>query len=435
MKSKTSNLVLARARTLIPGVSQLLSKRPDQFSSPAWPSYFSRAKGSYVWDLDGHRFLDMTTSGVGANVLGYGDRFVNQAVKKAIRRGNSSSLLCPEDVELAEQLCEIHAWAGGVRYARTGGEAMAIAVRIARALTGRDRVLFSGYHGWHDWYMSANLVSPDALEGHHLMGLGAQGIPKALAGTSQPFKFGDLDDLAKKLGETDAACIVMEPVRGIVPTSEYLKAVRNLSRQHGVVLIFDEISSGFRHNLGGAHLTYGVNPDIAVFAKAMSNGFPMSAVIGSADVMAAVQSTFVSSTYWSEGVGPSAALATIKRFESEKVHERLSVLGKRVQDAWRDAAQESSISVTVSGLPALSYVEFEGPLKERVKSRYVDLEIGRRILASGRYYPNFAQTDRQIDLFTQSIFDSLSMVAREIADGSLQSFDLDGIDVDYGEGT
>src|ERR1035438_10074076 len=172
-----------RARRRIPGMTQLLSKRPDMFSLGVWPGYYSRAQGVEVWDLDGNRYIDMSIGGIGANVLGYADPDVDAAVIEAIRRGVSSSLNCPEEIELADLLCELHPWAEMARYTRSGGESMAVAVRIARAHTGRDKLAFCGYHGWHDWYLAANLGSDHALEGHLLPGLAPNGVPKSLAGT------------------------------------------------------------------------------------------------------------------------------------------------------------------------------------------------------------------------------------------------------------
>jgi glutamate-1-semialdehyde 2,1-aminomutase len=169
-----------KAQILIPGMTQLLSKRPDMFAPGVWPGYFSKAKGVEIWDLDGNRYIDMSIAGIGANVLGYADPDVDAAVRSAIDAGVSSSLNCPEEVELAELLCDLHPWADMVRYARTGGESMAIAVRIARAYTGKDKIAFCGYHGWHDWYLAANLGTENALGEHLLPGLSPIGVPKGL---------------------------------------------------------------------------------------------------------------------------------------------------------------------------------------------------------------------------------------------------------------
>ena len=305
-----------RARARIPGMSQLLSKRPDQFSEGTWPGYFDRASGAEVWDLDGNHYIDMSIGGIGANVLGYADPDVDTAVRQALSEGTSCSLNCPEEVVLAERLCQMHPWADKVRFARTGGEAMAIAVRIARAATGRDKVAFCGYHGWHDWYLAANVGPQDALGEHLLSGLEPRGVPAALAGSALPFRYNDIpsvEEIVNREGTTLAA-IVMEPIRNEEPAPGFLERIRELADASGAALIFDEITAAFRLNCGGSHLILGVEPDVAVFSKALGNGYPMAALIGRQTVMEESQSTFISSTNWTERIGPVAALATIEKF-------------------------------------------------------------------------------------------------------------------------
>ena len=294
-----------------------------------WPTYYSKASGSRIWDLDGRCFVDMSYSGIGSCVLGYADADVNRAVAAAIEAGSMSTLNCAEEVELAELLCEIHPWAEMVRYARCGGEAMAVAVRIARTHTRRDKIAFCGYHGWHDWYLSANLASGNALEGHLLPGLSPAGVPAGLAGTTLPFHYNRIDELTAIVREhgDQLAAVVMEPIRSHPPEADFLQQVREVAHRCGAVLIFDEITSGWRLTSGGAHLLYGVSPDLAVFAKAMSNGYPMAAIIGIGDVMQAAQDSFISSTYWTERIGPAAALATIQKIRDCNVPGRLMEAG------------------------------------------------------------------------------------------------------------
>jgi glutamate-1-semialdehyde 2,1-aminomutase len=256
-----------RAKSRIPGMTQLLSKRPDMFAPGVWPGYYSKAKGVEVWDLDGNRYIDMSIAGIGANVLGYADPDVDAAVWEAIKNGNSCSLNCPEEIELADILCELHPWADKVRYARTGGESMAIAVRITRAYTGREKIAFCGYHGWHDWYLSANLGTENALGEHLLPGLNPKGVPKGLTGTALPFRYNKLEELKTivEKNRDEIAAIVMEPIRSDQPLHGFFDEVRSISDEIGSVFIIDEISAGFRMNTGGAHLVLGVKPDIAVF--------------------------------------------------------------------------------------------------------------------------------------------------------------------------
>lgn len=323
-----------RARGLIPGMTQLLSKRPDIFSLGVWPGYFNKANGVEVWDLDDNKYIDMSISGIGANVFGYADPDVDAAVKNAIANGTSCSLNCPEEVELAELLCELHPWADMVRYARTGGEAMVIAVRIARAHTGKDKIAFCGYHGWHDWYLSANLGTENALGEHLLSGLSPRGVPKGLTGTALPFRYNHLKELKEIVAKhgRDLAAIIMEPIRNYEPEKGFIEGVRSLADETGAVFVVDEISAGFRYNTGGAHLKFFTKePDIAVFSKALGNGYPIAAVIGKVDVMQSAQKTFISSTNWTERIGPTAAIAMIKKHRRVNAGKYLVWLGEQVQ--------------------------------------------------------------------------------------------------------
>lgn len=401
-----------RARKRIPGMTQLLSKRSDQFTYGVWPGYFSKAKGVNVWDLDGNCYLDMSISGIGANVLGYADPDVDGAVKCAIEMGTSCSLNCPEEVELADLLCEIHPWAEKVRFARTGGESMAIAVRIARAYTGRDKIAFCGYHGWYDWYLAANLGSENALEGHLLKGLSPSGVPKGLAGTALPFRYNhieELEEIVSKYGK-ELAGIVMEPIRSEQPVNGFLNCVKEISHEIGAVFIFDEISSGFRKNSGGAHLWLGINPDIAVFSKAIGNGYPISAIIGKSDVMEAVQRTFISSTNWTERVGPTAALATIRKHRELDAGRHLNYIGEMVQSGWVELARKHDIPIVVAGIPPLSHFSFKVEKPMVYKALFIQLMLDRGILASTIFYSMYAHTVKHV----QSYLDAIDSVFAEI---------------------
>ena len=299
-----------KAKSLIPGGNMLLSKRSEMFLPEMWPSYFSKAKGCHVWDLDGQRFTDMSIMGIGTNTLGYGNELVDNSVKEVILKGNMSSLNCPEEVYLAERLIELHPWANMVRFARSGGEANAIAIRIARAAAGKGKVAICGYHGWHDWYLSVNINTNDGLKEHLLPGLEPNGVPKELEGSVIPFEYNNIEQLKDIIhNNEDIGVIKMEVTRNQGPSNNYLKEVRDLANEKNIVLIFDECTSGFRETFGGIHKKFGVEPDMAVFGKALGNGYAITAVIGKKEVMEAAQSTFISSTFWTERIGPSAALA------------------------------------------------------------------------------------------------------------------------------
>lgn len=412
----------ARARQRIPGVTQLLSKRPEMFAPGQWPGYYSRAKGCETWDLDGNRYIDMSINGIGANVLGFADPDVDAAVKAAIEAGSSSSLNCPEEVELADLLCELHPWADMVRYARSGGESMAIAVRIARAHTRRDKVAFCGYHGWSDWYLAANLGATQALDGHLLPGLDPAGVPRGLAGTALPFRYNHAEELERILKEHrgEVGAVVMEPIRDHDPEGGFLQRARELADEHGAVLVFDEITAAMRLTTGGAHLTLGVEPDIAVFAKAIGNGYPIGAVVGRRDVMQAAQSTFISSTNWTERVGPAAALATIRKHRRLDVAPRLVEAGRAVQRGWTEAAAEAGLKVHVSGIPPLSHFDVEGPDGKALQTLFTQRMLERGFLASGRYYATYAHRDEHIAAYLEAVRDVFRELAEAAAKGDVQ---------------
>jgi glutamate-1-semialdehyde 2,1-aminomutase len=402
-----------RAKNRIPGMTGLLSKRPDQFAPGAWPGYFSKAKGVEVWDLDGNRYIDMSISGIGANVLGYADSDVDTAVKKAIDSGTSCSLNCPEEVELADLLCELHPWADMAKYARTGGESMAMAVRIARAFTGRDKIAFCGYHGWHDWYLAANLVTEDALEGHLLAGLEPRGVPQCLKDTALPFRYNRINELKEIMicNKAQIAAIVMEPIRNDPPEPGFFNEVMALAKENKAVLIIDEISAGFRMNSGGAHLVLGITPDIAVFSKAIGNGYAISAVIGKAEIMEAAQSSFISSTNWTERVGPTAALATIRKHQRLNVGEHLMEIGRLVQNGWHKLADKHGLAIDIGGIPPLSHFTFKAPNHLAMKALLVQMMLERGFLASTLFYAMYAHTEEHVNAYLQSLDEVMADLA------------------------
>jgi len=411
-----------RAEARIPGVTQLLSKRPDRFAPGVWPGYYDRASGVEVWDLDANRYIDMSIGGIGATILGFADADVDRAVVDAVSRGSASSLNCPEEIELADLLCGIHSWADQVRYARGGGEAMVIAVRIARAHTKKDTIAFCGYHGWHDWYLAANLGEEDALDGHLIKGLAPTGVPRALRGTALPFHYNnieELEDIVRERGK-ELAAIVMEPIRSEQPQDGFLSSVRSIADDLGIPLIFDEVSSGFRLGSGGAHLDLDVEPDIAVFSKAMGNGYPIAAVIGRAGVMRAAGDSFISSTMWTERIGPVAALATIRKFQDVKAYEHIGRIGFAVQEGWKRVAKKHSIQITVSGLPAIGHFAFDHQDSLAMKALFVRLMRDQGFLASTAFYGMYAHTMGHVVAYLQAVDVAFGEIALSIRSNSLQ---------------
>jgi glutamate-1-semialdehyde 2,1-aminomutase len=413
--------LFARACKVIPGGTQLLSKRPSMFLPGQWPSYFSKAHGVEVTDLDGRTYIDMSLMGIGACVLGYADPDVDRAAKDAIDAGVASTLNAPEELVLAELLFELHPWAQMVRYARGGGEAMSIAVRIARAQTGRDKVAFCGYHGWCDWYLAANLDEDEALDAHLLPGLEPRGVPRGLEGTALPFHYNRVDQL-KAIADANRnqlAAIVMEPQRGEKPAPGFLENVRDIASELDAVLIFDEITTGFRMTDGGIHLLSGVNPDIAVFAKAMANGYAMAAVIGTETVMQAAQTTFISSTNWTERIGPAAAIATIGKFRREKVAPHLIAIGNQVMEGWERIAQRTGLKLHISGLPSLCHFAFGHEQELVLTTLFTQLMMDKGYLAYNQFKPSFAHTSEHAENYLANVEEVFGVLARAIVQPDL----------------
>ena len=414
-----------KAKKIIPGGTQLLSKRSEIFLPDKWPSYYKKAKGVEIWDLDGNKFVDMSIMGVGANILGYADDDINNAVKRAIDASSMCTLNCVEEIELAELLLKLHPWAESVRFGRSGGESMVIAVRIARAYTKKDKIAFCGYHGWHDWYLSSNLADNANLDGHLLPGLEPNGVPRALIGTAIPFEYNKIEMLEKIVEQNDIGAIVMEPMRHQEPTNDFLKKVRKIADDIKAVLIIDEVSSGWRLNVGGLHLLYGIKPDIAVFAKAMSNGFPMGAIIGKANVMDAAQTSFISSTYWTERVGPTAAIATINKLLNKKVPVHLKKIGILIGDGIEKIAKEQDLNLTLLPPPALVHFGINYTNALEIKTFITQEMLKRGILAATGVYVCYSHTEEHVTNYLENLNEVLSYVKHALKENNLLKL-LDG---------
>ena len=408
----------------------LLSKRAEMYLPEGWPAYFDRTQGCSVWDLDGKEYLDLGFMGVGTNILGYSHPAVDEAVKRTVDKGNLATLNAPEEVALAQKLIDMHPWADMARFARSGGEICAIAVRIGRAASGKDNVAFCGYHGWHDWYLAANLGEDDSLDGHLIPGLEPNGVPRALRGTSTPFAYNDLDGLRGLLeADSNIGVIFMEVQRSQPPAPGFLEGVRALATKHGAVLIFDECTSGFRRSFGGLHLYYGVEPDIATFGKTLGNGYAITAAIGRAEVMQAAQSTFISSTFWTERIGPTAALAALSVMESENATEQVHKIGTAVQNRWSELASEVGLEITTGGLPALASFTVTGLDPLAVKTYVTARMLDAGYLAGPNLYASIAHTPEILDAYftaLRPVFSDLaafsdSELLNQLPNGTAQS--------------
>ncbi|HJP33111.1 MAG TPA: aminotransferase class III-fold pyridoxal phosphate-dependent enzyme [Candidatus Latescibacteria bacterium] len=406
--------IYQRARQLIPGTTQLISRRPTRAALGFSPIYAESASGCRITDVDGNEFIDWS-SAVGPIILGYANPVVDEAVKAQIDKGSVYSIVHESSVELAELLVRLVPSAEMVRYAKGGGEACTVAVRIARGVTGRDKVLFSGYHGWHDWYLAANL-GEERLAGHLFNGIDPIGVPQGLEGTAMPFEYGDLDQLEDLLraNDSEVAAIIMEPMRTELPPEGYLEGVRALADRYGVVLIFDEVSCGWRISLGGVQQVAGVTPDLTVFAKAMSNGYPMAAVVGRRAVMEPVSRMFISSAYWDDNVGITAALATIRELERIDAPALFEGLGASFRERVDAAARQTGCPARCVGVAAHPRIQFDCTASQasKVATLFVQENARNGVILSGGFFFNAAHEDAEaLDRTEAAVRKSFAVIA------------------------
>jgi glutamate-1-semialdehyde 2,1-aminomutase len=408
------------AREVISGGTGLLSKRAEMFDETKWPAYFSKSSGCEVWDTEGKRYVDFA-GGIGAVLLGYADVDVNAAVHRRVEQGSYSSLVNPQEIELASQLLHLHPWAGKVRYARGGGDAMGMAVRIARASTGRSGILFCGYHGWQDWYLAANLGETNALDGHLLPGLEPKGVPRELTGTSMPFIYNDLasfEAALAKMGDNLAA-VVMEPMRSEHPKDDFVSKVAARCREMEGVFIVDEVSSGLRYGFPGALSKIKVQPDIVVYAKAMSNGYPFGVVIGREQIMTAADKSFISSSYWTDGVGTAAALAVLEKMQRLNLSEVLWERGISFQQRLRDISHDyPRIGMVVGGMPVTPTLAFQcGAYSAAVRKSFIGKMLDLGFLASTSIYLMYAHQETHISQFLEAMHAVLGEIEEDLREG------------------
>ena len=412
MENKNSGQKLyTKAKKIIPGGNMFLSKRPEMHLPNNWPSYFSKAKGCNIWDLSGKKFIDMSMMGIGTNILGYGNKSVDKAVKKVVADGNMSTLNCPEEVELAEKLLALHPWAGMVKLARSGGEANAIAVRLARAYTGRDKIAICGYHGWHDWYLAASKSNEKKIKKEQLPFYTSMGVPKSLLNSIIPFEYNNLNSLKNIiLNNKDIGIIKMEVERNEKPKANYLNEVRKIASKNNIVLIFDECTTGFRETFGGIYKKYKVTPDIAIFGKALGNGYPITAVVGKKDLMNMKEKTFISSTFWTERAGPVAALKTLEIMEKIQSWRKITENGKKIMNFWKKIAKKNRIIVKVQGIPSLCNFQFKSQNHEIYKNFITQEMLKKGFLANNIVYSSISFSDKILKKyfeFFEEVFENI----------------------------
>ena len=412
-----------KAKTLIPGGVMLLSKRPEMHLPIKWPSYFSKSKGCFVWDLDNNKYVDMSIMGIGTNTLGYGNKKVDEAVIRTVLKGNMSTLNAPEEVYLAEKLIELNPWASKVRFARTGGEANSIAVRIARAASGKDKIAFCGYHGWHDWYLSANHNSSNNLSEHLIPGLSTAGVPSTLKNTVFPFQYNNFNELLEIVKQNEIGVIKMEVVRNFGPDNNFLQKVRDLATKRGIVLIFDECTSGFRETYGGIYQKYNVIPDMIMYGKTLGNGYAITAVLGKEQVMEATQKTFISSTFWTERIGSTAALETLEVMKETRSWEIITNQGNKMRAGWQSIAAKYNLKIQINGIPALSSLLFLSSNHLEYKTLIAQEMLKKGYLAGTLFYPSIAHNDEIINSYVDEL-DEIFFKISECEKGNIRINDL-----------
>ena len=397
------------AKKIIPGGNMFLSKKSETYLPNLWPSYFKSAKGCEVRDLDNKKYIDMTM-GIGTNILGYANPSVNSSVINAVKLSNMSTFNPKEEVLLAKKLLKLHKWAGGVKFARTGGEANSLSLRIARSYVGKTKIAICGNHGWHDWYLSANLNNKNNLDKHLLKGLSTLGVPKELKNTVFPFEYGNFNQLLQIVKNNNIGIVKMEVSRSLQADINFLKKIRKLCNKKKIVLIFDECTSGFRQTFGGIHKLYKITPDLSVFGKSLGNGFAISAVIGKKSIMKCSEHSFISSTFWSERIGYAAALKTLEQMEKIKSWKIISKLGLFFRKELKKLAKKNNIDIQIKGLLAIPTFSITGD-KNNIYKTYITQEMLKKgFIISNAVYISTAHNKKIFNKFFKSFDEILKKI-------------------------
>jgi glutamate-1-semialdehyde aminotransferase/spore coat polysaccharide biosynthesis protein SpsF (cytidylyltransferase family) len=415
-----------RAQKVIPGGSMLFSKNPDLFLPQFWPAYFSKSNKCNVWDLTGKKYLDISLMGVGTNILGYRRREVDNAVKNVINSGNMTTLNSKEEILLAEKLIEMHPWSQMAKFTRSGGEASAVAIRIARAATAKDNVAVCGYHGWHDWYLSANLDNPNNLNSHLMKNLPILGVPKNLKKSVYSFEYNNIKQFESLISKHNIGTVIMEVSRNYYPKNNFLKKIRSITKKKNIVLIFDECTSGFRQTYGGLHLYYNVEPDIVLFGKALGNGYAINAILGTEPVMQYANSTFISSTFWTERIGYAAALETLNVMNKIKSWEIITQMGRRIKRNWKILSDKYNLNLIIEGLDALPRFDFPGIQNLYLKSYITQEFLKKNILASNAIYLCVEHDNKIIKNYFEILEEIFSKISKFVKSNDNSEILLDG---------
>lgn len=382
-----SNSWLNRAELTIPLGSQTFSKSRTQYPVGVSPLYIDRAKKEKVWDIDGNAYLDLVSS-LASVTLGYNDRSFNNDIRKQLRKGVTFSLPGTLEAEVAEMICELVPSAEMVRFGKNGTDATSAAVRLARAFTGRNKVLVCGYHGWQDWYIGS--TSRD------------KGVPKEVSNLTKAFKYNDIVGLRDLLDEGDVACVVMEPMNVEFPATGFLESVRKLTSERDVILVFDETITGFRFDKGGAQSLFGVSPDLSTFGKGIANGFPLSAVVGKREIMKEMEEIFFSGTFGGELLSLAAAKHVLSKHKKNEIAPRLARHGSNLATGTEELILKHDLTkyLHLSGHDSWKFLIWSGDelnTTDELKTLFLQEVFARGLLVLGTHNVTLMHDQRVVD--------------------------------------
>tara|TARA_B100001250_G_C19750708_1_gene767596 strand:+ start:3 stop:1310 length:1308 start_codon:yes stop_codon:yes gene_type:complete len=397
--------LLKKAKKIIPGGNQLLSKRSEIFLPGMWPTYYKKAKGCKVWDLNNKMYYDFAGMGVTACVLGYSDNDINKSIIEGLKKGSMCTLNATEEIDLANELLNIHKWSGMAKFCKSGGEACMVAIRIARAFTNKKNIAFCGYHGWHDWYLATNMSNSKNLDKQLLPGLKTKGVSDSFRNTIKPFMYNDILSLKKlfKNRKNNIGIIIMEPMRGVKPNKNFLNQVKKIAKKNKAILIFDEITSGFKDHYGGIHLKLKVSPDIAIFGKAIGNGYPISAIIGKKKIMQVAQDTFISSTMWTDRLGFIAAKTTLKKLKKFNINKKIASYGSKIKNGWADLAKKNNIKISISGQDSIPFLKFNYSNDLEIMTFFTQEMLKKGFLAGSQVAATFSYNNEIINEYLKQV--------------------------------
>lgn len=412
-----SEELLKREIEVSPLAAQTFSKSYRYFCRGIAPSYMDHGEGCYIYDVDGNKFIDFMCA-LGPITVGYNDPTVNEAVINQVHKFASGSLQSELEVQLAEKLCEIIPCAEMVRFVKNGGDATTAAIRLARAYTGREVVLMSGYHGMHDWSIGASSNN--------------KGVPKAVCELTKNFTYNDLGDLEKKLQENEVAAVILEPIQSNGPKEGYLEGVKELTHKYGAILVFDEVVSGFHYALGGAQEVFGVSPDLVAFGKGMGNGYPISAVAGRKDLLKQIEEgVFISTTFGGDSIAMAASLATLNILSQPGYYEHIIKIGTMIRNGIQERIDKYDLNevLSVSGMPAHCGLAFEGHGSLSyldIQSVYSQTMIQNGILVFAIYFLNSHHTEKEAQAYLDATGKAFALIRKAIDEDSVDGILLGG---------